>query len=129
MKKISSDLYIVEPNETVTIKIEAVNTPSLVAISLDGKATQLQGEPFEFQASPQKGTTHALLLLFTFAGGEQPSGSYHVNLKGSEAGTFRFSVDLDSSSPVSSRALEFRVGSTEIDGKFGIDPPSPWPHG
>ena len=46
MKKISSDLFIVESNETVTIKIDAVNTTNLVTISLDGKAIQLKGEPF-----------------------------------------------------------------------------------
>jgi hypothetical protein len=128
MKKISSVLYNVEPNETVTIKIAAANTLNLVTVSLDGTATQLQGEPFVFSASPEKGTAHILVLVFTFSGSEQGSGSYHLNLRGSEGGTFEFSVD-SFSEPVSSLTLMFRVGSAELGGKLGIDPPSPWPHG
>jgi hypothetical protein len=129
MKKISSDLYIVEPNETVTINIEAVNTISLVTISLDGQAFALQPfAPFVFHASSEKGTTHDLMFLFTFSG---PSGgAYHVILTGSEGGTDKFSVDSgDFGIPASSQTLRLRVGSAEIDGKLGIDPPSPWPHG
>ena len=77
MKKINSELYVVEPSETITIKIETINTENLSAISLDGEPIQPQDGRFEFQASPEKGTTHFLAFAFHFVGSEQSSGTYH----------------------------------------------------
>ena len=129
MKKIDKDLYIVEPNERITIAIESINTENLAAISLDGETTLVEHGHFAFHASTQKGTTHHLVFLFNFAGSQDESGSYHVNLTGSAGGTFNFSADLSSSQPVKSLARTFRVGSAEIEGPLGIDPPEAWPHG
>jgi hypothetical protein len=128
MKKLSDDFYIFEPDETITIKIHAVNTPDLSAVALDGSPIPREGERFEFQAPSQKGTTHFLVFAFTFSGTEQTSGSYQVNLSGSAGGSSKFSVELSSSNPISTLTRNFRVGSAE-GGKVGLDPPAPWPHG
>jgi hypothetical protein len=126
MKRISSSLYVVEPGEVVTITIEAVNTPLLVSVSLDGKGFALQpGSPITFTASLEKGTTHYLVLFFSFA--EPANGVYKGQLHGEEGGTFTFSAS-QGPSQTESLELEFRVGSLEA-GKLGIDPPNPWPHG
>lgn len=128
MKKINKELYIVEPNETIAIRIESINTANLSAISLDGEAAQVRGGHFEFQASAEKGTTHVLAFAFHFAG-DNVTGSYRVNLAGSGGGAFTFSVNLSSSEPVLTLTRIFRVGSAGLDGPLGIEPPSPWPKG
>ena len=127
MKKISSDLYIVEPAEAVRIIVEASNTPNLVTLSLDGDTVQLQG-PFEFHASPETGTTHVLVFLFTFAGAAQGHGFYQVHMTGSEGGTSKFGVELSSDNPISTIVRTLRVGSVKKQ-SLGSDPPTAWPHG
>lgn len=124
MKKLSDNLFVVDERERITVKVEAIKTLSSVNVSLDGQGFALQDNHFEFQASTERGTTHFLVLVFNFS---VTDGAYHVNLKGDTGGSFRFDVS-SSGSPVSSRLLEFSVGSAG-NTRLGIEPPSPWPEG
>jgi hypothetical protein len=127
MKKISSNLYVVEPTETVTFTIDAVNTAHLVNASMDGAGLVVpQNMPFHFQAASEKGTTHNLVFLFTFS--SNSGGAYNVKLTGTASGSSSFEVDQPSGGTVSSYSLIFRVGSVE-DHALGIGPPMPWPQG
>lgn len=126
MKKISHDIYVVEPNESITVDVHVVNTAKLAVVSLDGNAVKLAEEPFKFTASSEQ-DTHNMVLLLEFT---QPSGgSYQLNLSGSHGGNYKSSIKQSSGREVKSLSIAFRVGSTGGGASLGIGPPAPWPAG
>jgi hypothetical protein len=115
--------YEVEFGEAISLLIEPVGVPFLVAGMLDGRSINLsEGNEFRFMIDKQPGSTHFLVLEFQFLPDSPENPRYAVELKSSEGPPYPFSVSANDQ--VKDISIKFHVISGS--GSLGIKPPKPW---
>ena len=115
--------YEVEFGEAISLLIEPVGVPLLVGGMLDSRPINLsEGNEFRFKVDKSPGSTHFLLLEFTFLPNSPEDARYAVELKSSEGPPYTFAVSVNDQ--VKDKSIKFHVVSGA--GSLGIKPPEPW---